>query len=142
MTQNEAPNQPQQKYQFIDLDTGFLTSYGLQVLEQMWRQVAANFGTVPADATNVGNLYTLTPILQSEGGRTYGDYMSWSFMAPFTSTGDVTANVVGDETLDTIKVFKDNGATQATTGDIVINALYIFYYNSALDGGAGGFVVK
>lgn len=142
MTQNEAPNQPQQKYQFVDLDTGFLSSYGLQTLEQIWRQVAANFGTVPTEATNVVNFYTLTPILQSEGGRTYGNHMSWSFVSPFTSTGVVTAAVVGDETLPTLKVFKTNGAAQATTGDIVINSLYLVYYNSALDGGAGGFVLK
>lgn len=140
--QNEAPNQPQQKYQFIDLDTGFLTSYGLQTLEQMWRQIAASFGPVPCEATNVGNLYTLTPILQKEGGRSYGDYMRWTFMSPFTSTGAVTMNVMGDALLDTIKAYIDGGATQANTGDIIINRLYDAIYNSALDGGAGGFVLK
>lgn len=140
--QNEAPNQPQQKYQFIDLDTGFLTSYGLQTLEQMWRQIAASFGPVPCEATNTVNFYTLTPILQKEGGRSYGNYMSWIFMSPFTSTGAVTMNIMGDAALDTIKVYIDGGATQAGLNDIRINRLYTVFYNSALDGGVGGFVLK
>lgn len=140
--QNEAPNQPQQKYQFVDLDNGYLTSYGLQTLEQMWRQISASFGPIPCVATNTVNFYTLTPILQKEGARSYGDYMSWIFMSPFTSTGAVTMNIMGDAALDTIKVYIDGGDTQAGLNDIRINRLYTVFYNSALDGGAGGFVLK
>jgi len=119
-----------------------LTSYGLQTLEQMWRQIAANFGPVPCEASNVGNLYTLTPILQKEGGRSYGDYMSWIFMAPFTSTGAVTMNIMGEALLDTLVVTIDGGDTLAGAGDIMINRLYTVFYNSALNGGLGAFVLK
>lgn len=142
MAQNEAPNQPQQKYQFIDLDTGYLTSYGLQTIDQLWRQIAAGFVNVPCDATNVGNLYTLTPKLQKEGGRSYGDFMEWTFMAPFTSTGAVTMNVMGEALLDTIVVTINGGATLAGAGDITINRLYTVFYNSALNAGLGAFVLK
>ena len=142
MTQNEAPNRPQQKYQFIEKDTGYLSSYGLRVLEQIWRQVAANFGPVSCSSVHTGNKYLLTPLLQSEGGASYGDHMGWNFVADFTSTGAVTAAVVGESELATIKVYTSPGAVQAAAGDIVINGFYVVYYNSGLDGGLGGFVLK
>ena len=142
MSQNVSPNRPQDKYQFVSLDTGKLTQYGLQTLEQMWNQVGASFGIVPCDATTALNVITLRPRLNGEGARTYGDHMVFSFVADATTTGSVTALVDGDETLATIKVYIDGGATQAGNNDIRANRLYLFIYNSALDSNNGGFVVK
>lgn len=142
MSQNISPNRPQDKYQFVSGDTFRLTQYGLQTLEQMWNQLSATFGIVPCEATTALNVITLRPRLNGEGGRTYGDHMAFSFVADATTTGSVTAKVVGDNTLATIKVYIDGGATQAGNNDILINRLYLLFYNSALDTGAGGLVLK
>lgn len=144
MTQDVSPDRPLEQFKFINTETGRLTNYGLQILEQMWRQVACNFGPVPCDCENVGNLYTLTPRLNAEGARTYADGLGFWMNSPFTSTGDVTAKVVSSQgaALATLKVFKSDGAAQATTGDIIINCSYIFYYSAIADVGAGGFIMK
>ena len=142
MSQDISPNRPQDKYQFISLDTGRLTQYGLQTLEQMWNQIAAGFGICPCDATTAANVITLRPRLNGEGARTYGNHMAFSFVADATTTAAVTAKVVGDNTLATIKVYIDGGATQAGNNDIITDRLYLLIYNSALDSGAGGLVLK
>lgn len=145
MSQDLSPNRPQDKYQFVSLDTGRLTQYGLQTLEQMWNQIGATFGICPCEAVTTLNVIALTPRLNAEGGRSYGDGMAFSFVADATTSGAVTSFVKGrgdSEPLATIKVFKDGGATQAGNNDIIANRLYTFHYNSALDSNNGGFVVK
>ena len=144
MSQDIAPDLPKADFKFIDLDTGKLTSYGVQTLEQIWRQVAAGVSSTPCTSVHSGaSKYTLTPMLQSEGARTYGNYMPFIMVADATSNGAVTALVTSQgKPLAEIKVYKTNGAAQAVAGDIVLNSLYLFIYNSALDGGAGGFVLK
>lgn len=143
MSQDLSPNRPQDKYQFVSLDTGRLTQYGLQTLEQMWNQLGATFGICPCEAVTTLNVIALTPRLNAEGGRTYGDHMAFSFVADATTNGAVTAFVKGrgdSEALATIKVYKDNGASQAGAADITANRLYQFWYVSGLDSGNGGFV--
>jgi hypothetical protein len=54
-----------------------------------------------------------------------------------TSTGACTLNV---NTIGAKKIFKDQ-ATQAGSGDLVANQIYLMIYDTALDGGAGGFLV-
>jgi hypothetical protein len=44
--------------------------------------------------------------------------------------------------LATLKVFKSNGASQATAGDIVSGLLYDFTYVDSLDSNNGGFVLR
>lgn len=142
MAKNSAPNRPRANLPFVDRE-GRFTKDGLSTIDQMWRQIAAGFVMVPCTATGT-NLIVLTPILSVEGGLSYGNYMTWVAVAAATSTGAVTAKVMttqyGD--LATIKVFTGNGATQANSGDIVAGSLYLWIYNSALDSGAGAFVLK
>ena len=143
MSQNVAPNQPLEKFKFINLDTGRLTSYGVQTLEQMFNQVAAGFVIVACNAVTAANVITLTPRLHREGARTYGQHMAWAFTADVTTTAAVTAKVTdGTNALATIKVYKSNGAAQAGNGDIVAASTYLLLYDAALDGGAGGLVLK
>jgi len=142
MAQGEAPNIPRGNTQFVDKD-GMLTPEGLLLLEQYWRQIAAGFVTVPCVASGA-NLITLTPTLHREGARTYADHMVFAAVAAATSTDAVTAKVAdaAGNALATLKVYVDGGATQAGTGDVVADRLYFFVYAAALDGGAGGLVLK
>jgi len=137
MAQDVAPNQPRALAVMVDRD-GRLTSEGLAVLEQMWRQIAAGFVIVPCLAAGTNDI-TLTPVLHQEGARTYANHMAFGFVAAATSSGDVSVKV---GSLGLLKAFKENGATRAGTGDVVNGSYYIASYVSSLDSGAGGFVLK
>ena len=143
MALNSSPQRPLWNLPFVELQGGDLTPSGLNVINQMWKQIAAGFVIVPCTATGT-NLIILTPRLNVEGGQLYGDGMTWVAPAAAASTGAVTAKVTtlqyGD--LATIKVFKSPGTTQANNGDIAINGVYFFTYYSFLDSGNGGFVAK
>lgn len=138
MARNKAPIEPNELFQFID-GRGRLTPNGLEVVRQMWRQISAGFTIVPCSAAFASNVYTLTPTLHEEGGRTYGFGMGWIFEAPSSSTGSVTAGI---GTLTALKVYKTDGAAQAGSGDIVANSMYLLFYSANLDSGAGGLVMK
>jgi hypothetical protein len=143
MAQNEAPSAPQREFQFVDLQTGRLTQYGVSILDEYWRQIAAGFTTVPCVSSTAANLITLKPRLHEEGSRTYGAGMTFTAIADASTTGPVTALVKsGTKALSTVKVYKDGGATQAGNGDIVAGRLYQFIYEPSLDTGAGGLVLK
>lgn len=131
-----APDSPRLVAEFTARD-GRLSPGGMSFLEQMWRQVVAGFVVVPCEASGT-NALTLTPILHQEGGATYADGMLFSFVAVATSTGAVTA-VLGD--LPSVKVYKDGGATQAGSGDVVASDLHLAAYVAALDSGNGGLVL-
>lgn len=133
-----APQRPRRGMPLIDPKTGEFTDYGFTMLDRLWRQVGAGHVIIPCTASGT-NLITLTPNLHKEGAAAYGDHMTFAAVAAHTTTGVVTA-LVGS--LATLKVFKTAGAAQATTGDIVINCFYLFCYVAALDGAAGGFVLK
>lgn len=107
-------------------------------LEDLWRKVVAGHVNVPVVITGT-NVLTLTALRHEEGTRDLDDYMVFIGVAEMDSTGAVTA-IVGEN--PAIKVYKDGGATQAGSGDVLANRLYLFIYNSALDGGAGGLVLK
>lgn len=143
MPQKQAPSPPQRTFQFIDIQTGMLTDYGINFLEGLWRQIAPGFPIIPCDFSMAANVITLTPQLDEEGGHTYATGLGYWALANATSTGDLTAKVKkGTTTLSTIKVLKTAGAAQATTGDIVSGSVYLFIYHEALDGGAGALVLK
>lgn len=142
MAQTFAPTSPRRDQPWVDPRTGRLTDHGSLVMEQLHRQLVAGFVTVPVTITGK-NVLTLTPTLNAEGARSYGNYMAWAGVAAQTSDGAVTALVTdGRNPLTTIKVYKTAGAAQAGAGDLVANSFYVFFYNSALDTGAGGFVLK
>jgi hypothetical protein len=136
MAQPRAPDGPQRGFPFVD-NNSLLTGHGIEVIEQLWRQVVAGYVTVPCEATQTPNLITLTPLLHKEGGFSYGNGMKWSFLATATLTGVATFKVA---TLTTVKGYMNTGPTQATTGDIVNGRYYEAVYWSSLDGGNGGVI--
>lgn len=80
----------------------------------------------------------VSPLLE---GYKFGD--AFLFWAENTTTGSVTATVVPKNgTLDTLKVYRVDGASQAGSGHIVQNSVYVFWYAPHLDSNAGGFVLK
>lgn len=138
MATAKAPSSPQMFGSLVGRD-GRLTQEGLLMLEGIWRQIVAGYVIVPCEATTTSNAIALVPLLHKEGGATYADHMTFSAVADATTSGSVTATV-GD--LPSVKVYKDGGSTQAAAGDIVSGRLYLFIFNSALNGGAGGLVLK
>jgi hypothetical protein len=143
MSQNVAPSQPKEDFKFINLDTGRLTPYGVQTLEQIFNQVAAGPGVVPCEAVTTGNVIALRPRMHREGARIYGQHFLWAFTADATTSAAVTAFLTdGINPLATIKVFKTNGAAQAGLNDIIAGSSYLLLYDGALDGGNGGLVLK
>ena len=143
MPQNVAPGQPKEAFKWINLDTGRPTPYALQMIEQIWNQIAAGPGIVSCNAVTTGNVIALTPRLHREGARTYGQHFIWAFTADATTTAAVTAFVTdGTDALATIKVYITDGATQAGNNDFIIGRTYLLIYDAALDAAAGGFVKK
>lgn len=144
MPQKDAPTSPRADERVID-SNGRFTKNAYSTLQQIWRQVAAGHVVIPVEITNVGNKYTLVPKLHQEGAESYGDHMVFCGPASAASTGSVTAEVKSashHKTLPTIKVYKNNGLAQAGSGDVADGAFYLWIYVEALDGGAGGFVLK
>jgi hypothetical protein len=144
MAQDKSPSRARDGVPIIDIRTGQFTDYGAMVFEELWRQVVAGFVTVPCIITNAGNFYTLKARLHKEGAASYGDHMIFAGVPTAGSTGAVTACVSDAEgnALATVKVYKTNGAAQAGNTDIVANSFYLWCYVAALDGGAGGLVLK
>jgi len=134
--------QPHDSIQFTDRE-GRLTDYALQLLESFRDHVNAGNRVIPCVGVATANLYTLTPNDASPLLGGYMDYEVFIFKADRTSDGVVTATVVPKVgALSTLKVYKSNGATQATTGDVVINSVYMLIFADHLDSAAGGFVLK
>lgn len=133
--------QPAQKNPFVD-GAQLLTNNGWQVLQGIFGFVNGTCRIIPCNASGT-NVITLTMLQVSPLVKGYFDYDTYRAVAANTSTGTVTALVVTPQgTLATLKVFKSNGASQATAGDIVSGLLYDFTYVDSLDSGNGGFVVK
>lgn len=137
MARDQSPIGPIESVQPVDKD-GRFTKAGLEVLRQLWRQVVAGFVIVPCVASGK-NTITLTPRLHKEGAESLGDGMTFAFAAAQTSDGNVSI-VLGD--LGTYNAYKSNGATRAAAGDTVAASIYLAVYWSALNAGAGGFVLK
>lgn len=118
-------------------------SLELILLFQKWREFVVGMNRVtPCNATGT-NVITLTPLDASPLIEKYVDYDSYRFIAENSSTGAVTATVVPKAgTLATLKVYKNNGSSQAGNGDIIAGNLYELVYADVLDTGAGGFVLR
>jgi len=110
---------------------------GLQLLS-LWDQSLAdmgNLGMIPCTATGT-NAIVLTPMPSAFAPNISNppqQLQSFTFVAAATSTGAVTING--------LKLYKEDGATQAAANDILINVLYGVAYNSALNGAAGGYQI-
>lgn len=120
---------------------GLITGNGKQALQGLRNYVVNMCRTFPCNATALSNVITLTLLSVQPEVRQYASYDAFAFVAPSDSTGAVSAKVVTETgTLATLKVYLNNG-NQAGAGAIKANALYRFYYNDALSGGDGGFVI-
>jgi hypothetical protein len=133
--------QPQQRNPLVD-DSGLLTNNGWQTLQGMFGFINGTNRIIPCNASGT-NIITLTMLNVSPLVVGYFDFDTFRAVAANTTTGTVTALVATPQgNLATLKVFKSNGAAQATTGDIVSGLLYDFTYVDSLDSGAGGFVLR
>ncbi len=95
-------------------------------------------GALPYTATGT-NTVVLTPIATAFApSPVYLNRNLFSFAAAATSTGAITLNVNG---LGALPLYRVNGTTQATTGDLIINVTYLVAYNAALNAGNGGFQI-
>lgn len=130
-----------QRIGFVD-SSGILTNNGWQVIEGLFGFINGTNRIIPCNASGT-NVITLTMLATAPLVKGYRDYDTYRAVAANTSTGAVTALVVTPQgSLATIPVYKNNGAAQATTGDITAGLLYDFTYADVLNGGSGGFVLR
>lgn len=106
----------------------------------LWDQSLADMGSlgiIPCTATGT-NAIVLSPIgtVFSPNIGTPNALQLFSFVATATTTAAVTMQVGATGAL---KLYHVDGATQAGSGDIQNGWAYIVWYNSALNGGSGGF---
>jgi len=128
---------------FIDPDTGLLTPEGLLVIQSMRVRYDGASRLIACNASTTTNVITLTPVVPRPLLEGYRAFDTFVFVADATSDGTLTATVVPETgSLATLKVYKDNGATQATTGDVVSGSLYHATFSDHLDTAAGGLVLK
>lgn len=125
---------------------GSWTTAGLSLIQQMFNVTNGLTPTVTCNATFAANVYTLTPVAPAPLVPGYVSYWSFAFVAPADSTGLISATVMPNTGgLATLAVYKDNGATQADSGDILAGSFYILYYVDTM-GPTGstysGFVLK
>ena len=126
---------------FVD-ENGMLTNHALQVLSRWHEFMVGMNRVVPCNASGT-NIITLAPLDSGPLLEKYVDFEMFGFVAANTSTGTVTATVTPrNGTLSTLKVYKTDGAAQATTNDIVAGSFYWLVYVDSLDSAAGGFVLK
>lgn len=110
---------------------------GLQNLS-LWDQSLADMGSlglIPCTAAG-SNAVTLTPIAAAFAPNITTppqQLQNFTFVATATSTGSVTING--------LKLYKEDGATQAAANDLLVNVLYGIVYNSALNSAAGGYQI-
>lgn len=127
---------------FTDPQTGNLTQNGYTTLQGVSGFVNGMARIIPCNVAGT-NVITLTIPSLTLLVQKYADYDTFRAVAAATSTGPVTALVATQTgSLSTLNVYKANGATQATTGDIVSGLLYDFTYVDSLNSGAGGFVLR
>lgn len=124
-------------------ERGSLTNRGAIALQQMHNYIVNMNRTMPCNASTTTNVVTLTLLDVQPTVNQYTDYEVFSFVADASTTGAVTAKVVtATGTLATLKVYKNNGASQSGNGDITEGYHYTFTYVDSLDSGNGGFVQR
>jgi hypothetical protein len=138
-----APLQaPQRAIPFVDSKNN-LTSTAFASLQSLLQFVQGICRFIPCNASTVSNVITLTMLDTSPLVTKYADFDTFRFVADVTSTGNLSALVVTPQgTLATLNVFKNNGGTQATTGDVTINRQYDLTFVDSLSSGTGGFVLR
>ena len=113
-----------------------LTTAQMASLDQMF-QIVGNIGAIPCTAAGT-NLITLTPSAGiTPAVNTYANYLQFSFVASSTSTGPVSLQV---GSLGALPVYLPTG-TQAGSGGLAGNALYVIAFNQNLNSGGGGWQI-
>lgn len=141
------PGAANSRIPIIDPQTGILNSNGIGVFTDLLNYVIGSSRVIPCEETGT-NVLALKTLAISPLIKQYNDYDIYSFVAAATSTGLVTANVTimqgatAQGTLATLNVYKNAGAAQATTGDVVLGSFYFLVYVDAMNSGAGGLVLK
>lgn len=98
----------------------------------------AGFSVIPCSATGLNDI-ELAPFADAPIVTQYSDLSPlFTFMATQTSSGNVTLNVSG---LGAHPAFKNNGTAPAGANDVVAGGIYRAAFLTALNGGAGGFVI-
>jgi hypothetical protein len=113
-----AGNQPAS-----DLDTNF-NAVGFMAITQ-------------CTATGTNSI-TLVPNSNQPTIAAYANYQQFSFVPAGASTGSVTIAV---NSLAALNVYLSDGATQAASGTFSTSMVVVVAYNSALNSGAGGFII-
>jgi hypothetical protein len=109
----------------------------LSLFDTQFAAVAA-LGIIPCSAAGQNNL-TLTPNANTPTISGYTDLApSFSYTAAQTSNGTVTLNVAG---VGSRNAYKWNGQQSMAAGDSVAGSVYKATFLTALNSGAGGFVV-
>lgn len=128
--------------QWVD-ERGNLTNNARLALQQMHSFIVSMNRIVPCNASTTTNVITLTLLNSQPQVDQYASYDTYGFVADVTSTGNVSALVVtANGTLATLKVYKTNGSTRASTGDVVKDSQYFATYVDSLDTGNGGLVLR
>ena len=124
----------------VDTKSGLATRTAAAALQSLRNYIVNMNRAIPCSITGTNDL-VLTLLDVQPAVSMYVDYECFIGAAENTSTDVVTASVVtATGTLAQLKVFKANGA-QAGSGDITAGNLYRFYFNDAMDSGAGGLVL-
>jgi hypothetical protein len=109
----------------------------LSLLDTQFAAVAA-LGVIPCAAAGQNSI-TLTPNANTPTVSGYTDLSpSFSFAAAQTSNSAVTINVAG---IGARNAYRNNGQTACGAGDLVAGCVYKATFLTALNSGAGGFVV-
>ncbi len=109
----------------------------LSLFDTQFAAVAV-LGVIPCSAAGQ-NAITLTPNANTPTIASYTDLApSFSYTAAQTSNGSVTINVAG---IGSRNAYKWNGQQLMGSGDSVMGSVYKATFLTALNSGAGGFVV-
>lgn len=133
---------PNPGLRFTD-ERGYLTGPARIALQQIHNFIVSMNRVIPCDAVSDTNVITLTMLSSQPQVNGYASYDTYGFVADDTSSGDLSAMVITNQgTLSTLNVYKDNGATRASTGDVVLDSQYFLTYVDSLNSGTGGFVLR
>src|SRR5215475_9738141 len=113
------------------------------LLDDMF-QWLSGFVFIPCQAIGQNDI-ELFPFADAPGVLTYTDLAPvFTFMATQTNTGNVRLNVMNAQGagLGPAVAYKANGGAVIAAGDLVAGLSYQAYWQTSLNGGAGGFVVN
>jgi len=136
---------PNIRIKFVETDKekdGMLSNTGQSMLQGWFKNLNGLTPTISCECTNVGDVYTLTPLNISPIVLEYYSFASFAFVASGTSGGATTATVVPNTgSLPTLPILKTHGSAPAAGGDLTSGLFYVMYYVDTLNGGNGAFVL-